>query len=324
MEIYIALYSKLTNGHGSGGDALFRAELAYHRGDLGRAEIYAYKAAFLAESCRQSVVRLGAALLLAQIAMHKADTMGWQYAVDSLERAISCPMRDSPFLRRLMELVRGSLQTELEKQRSIADWLKIGDFAGLPCAPVMSNALFVHLHYLLNEGRYFQLVGRLEAEFPEGIPAHPFRDMLWALLLAVGYYKTGNKEKAAVFIRRALCAALPDDILFPLVSFSFLLDGLPEELIAREYPKYLVSFSKIKGRFAEGWIKLNHDIIPSELPGDLTPREREVALLAAGGMRNGEIAEKLMVTENTVRAHMRVIFQKLDVDRRAKLGEKLK
>lgn len=34
LEEYIAIYSRLTNGHGSGADALFRAELTYQRGDL--------------------------------------------------------------------------------------------------------------------------------------------------------------------------------------------------------------------------------------------------------------------------------------------------
>jgi LuxR family maltose regulon positive regulatory protein len=60
------------------------------------------------------------------------------------------------------------------------------------------------------------------------------------------------------------------------------------------------------------------------LPANLTAREYEVANLAAEGLRNSEIAEKLMVTENTVRFHLRTVFQKLDIDRRAKLAEKLK
>ncbi|MGE5529674.1 MAG: response regulator transcription factor [Patescibacteria group bacterium] len=55
-----------------------------------------------------------------------------------------------------------------------------------------------------------------------------------------------------------------------------------------------------------------------------TAREYEVARLAAAGLRNGEIAARLMVTENTVRFHLRTIFQKLDIDRRAKLAERLK
>ncbi len=61
-----------------------------------------------------------------------------------------------------------------------------------------------------------------------------------------------------------------------------------------------------------------------ELPPDLTEREYEVAKLAAAGLRNSEIAEKLVITESTVRAHLRAIFQKLQIDRRARLAEKLK
>jgi len=45
--------------------------------------------------------------------------------------------------------------------------------------------------------------------------------------------------------------------------------------------------------------------------------------LAAEGLRNNEIAAKLFVSENTVRAHLRTIYQKLDIDRRAKLAQKL-
>jgi LuxR family maltose regulon positive regulatory protein len=64
--------------------------------------------------------------------------------------------------------------------------------------------------------------------------------------------------------------------------------------------------------------------VADELPSGLTGREREIAVLAADGLRNNEIAEKLFVSENTVRAHLRSIYQKLDIDRRAKLAGKLK
>jgi len=62
----------------------------------------------------------------------------------------------------------------------------------------------------------------------------------------------------------------------------------------------------------------------NEIPAGLTIREHEIALLAAEGLRNNEIAEKLFVSENTVRAHLRSIYQKLDIDRRAKLMHKLR
>jgi DNA-binding CsgD family transcriptional regulator len=53
----------------------------------------------------------------------------------------------------------------------------------------------------------------------------------------------------------------------------------------------------------------------------LTSRQREVARLAARGMTNREIAESLVVTENTVATHLRLAFRKLDVSSRGQLSE---
>jgi DNA-binding CsgD family transcriptional regulator len=60
-----------------------------------------------------------------------------------------------------------------------------------------------------------------------------------------------------------------------------------------------------------------------EGPDALTGREREVATLAAKGMSNREIAEKLVVTVKTVEWHLRHAFRKLGIDSRAKLGSLL-
>ena len=46
---------------------------------------------------------------------------------------------------------------------------------------------------------------------------------------------------------------------------------------------------------------------------ELTPREREVLSLVAEGLSNGAIASRLFVTERTVEAHVKQIFQKLDL-----------
>lgn len=54
-----------------------------------------------------------------------------------------------------------------------------------------------------------------------------------------------------------------------------------------------------------------HDPIES-----LSMREREVLELAAGGMRNREIAERLMISPNTVKFHLRTIYARLGVRNR--------
>jgi DNA-binding NarL/FixJ family response regulator len=50
---------------------------------------------------------------------------------------------------------------------------------------------------------------------------------------------------------------------------------------------------------------------------ELTEREREVLTLIGKGMRNREIAEKLFISEKTVKNHISNIFAKLEVNSRA-------
>ncbi len=52
---------------------------------------------------------------------------------------------------------------------------------------------------------------------------------------------------------------------------------------------------------------------------DLTSREREVIELASQGATNRQIAEALVVTENTIKVHLRNIYRKLDVQNRHQL-----
>lgn len=52
---------------------------------------------------------------------------------------------------------------------------------------------------------------------------------------------------------------------------------------------------------------------PERLIEDLTEREREVAHLLAFGLGNGEIAATLFVSRNTVKTHLKHIYEKLAV-----------
>lgn len=55
---------------------------------------------------------------------------------------------------------------------------------------------------------------------------------------------------------------------------------------------------------------------PPEVHYDLTPRELDVLALVVQGLNNGEIAEKLVVSQSTVKFHVSSILSKLGVSSR--------
>ncbi len=66
------------------------------------------------------------------------------------------------------------------------------------------------------------------------------------------------------------------------------------------------------------------DPMPQPAAADgLTQREREVALLVADGLRSREVAERLGIASQTVKSHLKTIFDKLGVRNRVELARRL-
>lgn len=57
-----------------------------------------------------------------------------------------------------------------------------------------------------------------------------------------------------------------------------------------------------------------------DLLANLTRREQEIAMLVGNGESNKQIAQRLAITEGTVKAHLTEIFRKLDVADRLRLA----
>ncbi|MBI5964222.1 MAG: response regulator [Chloroflexi bacterium] len=95
----------------------------------------------------------------------------------------------------------------------------------------------------------------------------------------------------------------------------------PEE-IQRIYSEYSISAYVEKQAFDRAAFRRlveetrQAQFSSSELSA-LTDREREVLDLLAQGLTNKEIAEKLYITTNTVKRHLKAVFEKLDVHTRS-------
>ncbi|MFI7604363.1 ATP-binding protein [Micromonospora sp. NPDC049366] len=71
---------------------------------------------------------------------------------------------------------------------------------------------------------------------------------------------------------------------------------------------------------AARWVGDQDDANPDAV---LTPQEREIALLAASGLTNRQIGERLFISHRTVGAHLYQIFPKLGISSRAALRDTL-
>ena len=67
-------------------------------------------------------------------------------------------------------------------------------------------------------------------------------------------------------------------------------------------------------------IPMPRNVPPSDKPVALSRREREIVSLVAQGFRNREIADKLVISEQTVKNHMHNIFEKIGVQDRLELA----
>ena len=56
---------------------------------------------------------------------------------------------------------------------------------------------------------------------------------------------------------------------------------------------------------------------------DLTERETDVLFHMTKGLNNKEIAEELFVSVNTVKYHIRNLYEKLNVSKRGEIASKL-
>jgi len=101
-----------------------------------------------------------------------------------------------------------------------------------------------------------------------------------------------------------------DDALIAVFSIVFLVIGivLSRKLFARTL---IVKEEKPTA--------INYDQL---LKSGISKREAEILLLIHDGLSNQQIADKLFLSENTVKKHISNIFQKLQVDRRTEAIKK--
>ena len=116
-------------------------------------------------------------------------------------------------------------------------------------------------------------------------------------------------------IDRALDKALPDGLYGLLAEYCRILGSLIEQRLSRRDPAAWERVKQLYGVYNEGWGKLSGTVRGKTLVTTLTPKEREVAKLAAFGMKNQAIADALHISLSAVKQAVTGVSNKTGMKR---------
>jgi DNA-binding NarL/FixJ family response regulator len=122
-----------------------------------------------------------------------------------------------------------------------------------------------------------------------------------------------------------LTAALEEDDVVEAIRL-----GVPGVVLKEMAPHFLVQCVR-KVHAGEQWLEkrsvglaletlLRREAASREVAKIVTPRELEIVRMVASGLRNKEIAERLFISEGTIKMHLHNIYSKLGVDGRLQLA----
>jgi len=320
MDECMPWYVKLTGGHGTGAEVMMRAEAHLYRGEEAEAETLSHKALYLARGAGQISLCLCAELVLARLAILRGDGA----ALGAVRENIARCGNESPErgIARMAELCLAVLDLSLGRTEEIPDWLRQAEsirkvlyVQGHPYGLM----LFARLLFL--EKRYPELYGMAEPVMESAAGMKYELSRLWMLLhLAAAKKDEGQDAPALEYLGQALRAALPDRMFLPFAGFGTslvpLLQAAKNDFAGDAIEKVIAlcrrggaGISSVRTRF-DPELSL------------LTPREREIALLARDRLTAAEIGSRFFISENTVKSALKLIYSKLDVHSRSELAKK--
>ena len=124
---------------------------------------------------------------------------------------------------------------------------------------------------------------------------------------------------AARFFHRAWQLAEPEDYIQPFVEHHGMLQGQIERHIRDAQPGQYHRIAEKVMAFSRGWMQIHNPDSVNKVTDRLSPYEFALAMMAARGKSNQDIADYLHISVNTVKAHLSVIYQKVEVTNRKEL-----
>ena len=305
MDECMPHYYKVTNHHGQGAETIMRAEALFCQGRFTDAHIELERAYTQVKDNGQINMALCCDFLSRRLSLYTDVEQRYTFAERYAELL---RYHDASWINlwSATSAYYHALRGETDKIPEIFSQHRLSDInmlaPGKPMMEMIENQVY------LAEGAYAKVAGR-SAELLAVCEA-----MHYALVAihsriqtAAAYAQLGKIEEAHAWLGKALSNAEPDGLVMPFVeNYAYL-----RPLLAREIKTELVE--KIT-KLGEAAGARNAASVRPAAFDVLTPREFEIVELIAQRLSNREIAEKLYLSEGSVKQYVNQIYSKLHIE----------
>ncbi len=182
-------------------------------------------------------------------------------------------------------------------------------------------AFYAYTRYLIETGDIGRAIGMAEGALIFMQKPCPVSEIYLSLIICRGYMLRKQWDKAEYYFRYAWSVAAPDGLLMPFAEHRGMLSGMLEKCLRFEESTEYKKILELSNRYHSSWVIVHNELTGEKISDALTAIEFNVASLASKGNSNSEIADLLGITVNSVRAHLRNIFNKLGVNSRKELNK---
>lgn len=319
MKEAMPYYYRLTDGHGTGAEQLMEAEWHFCKGDFENAEIAVHQAFYLADGAHQPNMTLCALFLQARMALIRGDYANVLDLSGKIHEAVE---KNRLFaLIHTVDMCEGFIHACLQHRSKIPEWLAEGDFSSSRLYfPARAFSNIIYGRALLLNGDYLKLLGisgqffGIASVFPNILP-----NIYTAIYVGAANERIYRRGEAVTAIRQALELAVPDKVYMPFVENCDFIKPLLEEIYSEgTYREDITKILELYSPYQKAVEQISRTYFAEDKP-QLSEREEEIARLASEGLSNRQIGEKLFISENTVKKHLKGVFGKLGVSSRSLL-----
>ncbi len=304
---------------------LLAAEIAYSRGSIDEVYDSAY---YLLHKHSGFYAVISAGMLLALCAIWRGDLNMWRQAKIHIAEAPAKTDAD----RDILAFSITAVDSILYDVSAFPEWFKVGRFEPLPLDALPAAKVFYakYLYATAYAVATKQLTLRgvqglslmmllpniIEPMITQAVADNSvIAEIYLRMTCAAVYHNVGNDAQAIYHIDRGIALAMPDKLYGILAEYGRVLDSLLEQRMSRVDVESWNKVRELQRVYTAGWTKLSGSVRGKNLATTLSPKEREVAKLAAFGMKNAEIAAALNMSLSAVKQAVTNVSNKTGMSR---------